>query len=480
MTKSVVNSDLINIVEDWTRKNEQEIIEGLTVKTPSDMLAFERKLMVLLMQLGALIIAWVIKSIVEDRDFQRQAARAIIPKQNRRYRHQSNQKTSMKTLFGNEVRVVTRYYTLKNKGMNGKGRNGSSIYPALERIGITNGVTPALAGEIAREVTEGPSMDAVRTRLTRLGMIFDIKVVQRISETFAKIGLKIREEWLKDGGKSGTLLVPEDESLKGMRVMIGIDGGRLRTRTRKRGRIKKGNKRHGFRTDWREPKLLVIRAIDGAGKVLKENLPIYDGTIGDADAIFDLLGAHLRARKIWLAQEIVCMGDGATWIWNRIGKVLDDLEVDPSKVTYGVDYYHAVEHLTAVADGRRGWTQKKRTRWLNRMKGLLMDGKIEQLIEELVKLARGRNARTVKREINYFREHMERMRYDQMREKNLPMGSGATESAIRQVVNMRLKGTGMFWLEHNAEAFLHLRCYLKAGRWDVIERAIIGYEKGAR
>ena len=64
------------------------------------------------------------------------------------------------------------------------------------------------------------------------------------------------------------------------------------------------------------------------------------------------------------------------------------------------------------------------------------------------------------------------MHYDLLAEKKLPKGSGATESAIRQVVNMRLKGAGMFWLEENAEALLHLRCYLKAGRWNAMEEAV--------
>jgi len=50
--------------------------------------------------------------------------------------------------------------------------------------------------------------------------------------------------------------------------------------------------------------------------------------------------------------------------------------------------------------------------------------------------------------------------------KKIPIGSGAIESAIRRVVNLRLKGAGMFWLEANAEAFLHLRCQLKVGRWN--------------
>jgi hypothetical protein len=58
------------------------------------------------------------------------------------------------------------------------------------------------------------------------------------------------------------------------------------------------------------------------------------------------------------------------------------------------------------------------------------------------------------------------MRYQLLRAQKLPMGSGAMESAVRRVINLKLKSPGKFWLLVNAEATLHLRSYLKAGHWD--------------
>ena len=48
----------------------------------------------------------------------------------------------------------------------------------------------------------------------------------------------------------------------------------------------------------------------------------------------------------------------------------------------------------------------------------------------------------------------------------LPLGSGAVESAVRMIVNLRLKSTGQFWLRENAQSMLMLRSYLKSGRFD--------------
>jgi hypothetical protein len=218
--------------------------------------------------------------------------------------------------------------------------------------------------------------------------------------------------------------------------------------------------------------VLVVRTFDKEGRVERNELPVYDATLGNADALFELLRAHLKARHIEDALEIVCACDGAPWIWERMKPMLIGLGVDPSKVTEVLDFYHALEHITAVADGRKMWSRKKRSRWLNGMRHLLVDGNIEAVLSGFRKLARGRAASKVKTEIRYFEENRERMHYDLLVEKNLPIGSGATESAIRQIVNMRLKGAGMFWKIQNAEAFLHLRCYLKARRWDTMERAV--------
>ncbi len=57
--------------------------------------------------------------------------------------------------------------------------------------------------------------------------------------------------------------------------------------------------------------------------------------------------------------------------------------------------------------------------------------------------------------------------------QNLPIGSGAIESLIRQVVNLRIKGNGKFWLRSNAEIMLHSRCQWVAGNWNKFCNSIL-------
>ncbi len=65
------------------------------------------------------------------------------------------------------------------------------------------------------------------------------------------------------------------------------------------------------------------------------------------------------------------------------------------------------------------------------------------------------------------------LNYNKISQLNLPIGSGAVESLIRQAVNLRLKGNGKFWLEENAEIILHARCQWLSGAWSDFTNSIL-------
>ena len=59
------------------------------------------------------------------------------------------------------------------------------------------------------------------------------------------------------------------------------------------------------------------------------------------------------------------------------------------------------------------------------------------------------------------------MDYNRLRRRGLPQGSGAFVCAIRRVINLRLKGPGLWWQEGNAEGALALRAAAVTERWQV-------------
>jgi hypothetical protein len=212
-------------------------------------------------------------------------------------------------------------------------------------------------------------------------------------------------------------------------VVISTDGGRLRVRKNKRGKkTKKGRSRYS--TDWREPKLLVIYVVNEKGRIDQEFAPVLDGTPAGPDEVFRLLECYLRELKVEEAKEVLFIADGAKWIWERVTKLWQRLGiVGVVRCRELVDFYHVVEHVYALAALNRSWGEPKRKQWATRQ-----------------------------------RHRLRRLNYSKARWAKTPIGSGSMESAVRRVVNLRLKGPGIFWREEHAEQMLLLRAYCKSKR----------------
>jgi hypothetical protein len=170
-----------------------------------------------------------------------------------------------------------------------------------------------------------------------------------------------------------------------------------------------------------------------------------------------------------LAGALIAQADGARWIWTRVPQLLEDLGVQLKRAYELVDFYHAVEHLGKVAACRKSWSPGERTKWVKKHKKLLRAGKIQQVIQAIKTLCRGRSSKEFGRERDYFLKNQDRMKYHTIEEMELPIGSGGMESAIRRVVNLRLKGPSIYWHVGTAEAMLTLRSFFKAGRWNMLK-----------
>jgi hypothetical protein len=135
-----------------------------------------------------------------------------------------------------------------------------------------------------------------------------------------------------------------------------------------------------------------------------------------------------------------------------------------------LDFYHAVQHLGQVAALRKDWSAKARARWHTQQRRFLLQGQVEQVIAAVQAICRGRNSKAIRKHREYFIKNQSRMAYAPLMALKLPIGSGAIESTVRRVVNLRLKGPSIFWCRASAEAILLLRSYYKAGRWNLLKR----------
>ncbi|QFS49889.1 ISLre2 family transposase ISCst1 [Nostoc sphaeroides CCNUC1] len=310
--------------------------------------------------------------------------------------------------------------------------------------------------------------EAACTFLIGWGINVSLKRIERLKYKFGKIGISLRQSKILNR-QFGTL--PNGNVLKGQRVVIAVDGGRTKIRINKKGRRNSKTNRHGFAGTWVEPKLLTIYVVDEQGEKIKNSeIPITnDGTYGDYKVFLQILEMNLVSLGISQAKQVLLIADGAEWIWIHIPPLLERLGC-PSETYQLFDFYHVTEHLQTFADVAFN-NEKERKDWFKKARKTLKKGYALTLIrqmDEFIIAASGERSKTMVTQRDYLlRAYREgRLNYAFILDKKLPIGSGAIESLIRQVVNLRMKGNSKFWLKDNAEIMLHLRCQWIAGSWD--------------
>ena len=213
----------------------------------------------------------------------------------------------------------------------------------------------------------------------------------------------------------------------------------------------------------------VLYVVGDDGRPSQTWAPIIDGTLRGPEAVFALLLSYARQIGLNAADKVLFIADGAPWIWRRLQRLIAALGLSPTQVLGLIDFYHAAKQLSDAVKLRR-WSATQRTRWLNRTRGLLKRARVDEVITALRELCRGRTAGKIRTHLNYFLKNRHRFAYTTMVGLGLPRGSGAVESAIRRVINLRIKGASIYWLPESVDAILLLRSFYKSGRWNCLQR----------
>jgi len=365
-------------------------------------------------------------------------------------------KVWIRTAHGMAVSVWVTYY--RRQGQRRAGKRYAGVYAGLVLLGIYDRCTPALATEVSLLAAMLGSLDEAQDVLADRGVELDTKTVRLIAYRYAA---RARLEQQIDK-------TAFEDTVAGRRVVISSDGGRLRLRETKRGpKTKKGRRR--YTGAWREPKVLIVYVVDAEGKREASFAPVIDATLKGPDAVFALLRTYLQRLDITQADQVLFIADGAPWIWKRVPLLVHALGLAAEQVHELLDFYHAVQHLGQVAALRKDWSAKARARWRTHQRHLLLRGEVEQVITAVRAICRGRNSKAIRTHREYFIRNQSRMAYAKLIAMKLPIGSGAIESTVRRVVNLRLKGPSIFWCRASAEAILLLRSYYKAGRWNLLK-----------
>jgi hypothetical protein len=218
--------------------------------------------------------------------------------------------------------------------------------------------------------------------------------------------------------------------------------------------------------EWREVKTVAIGAIHRTpdGPCTTDQLS-YCSRMSDVETFSQSVTGECHRRGTARARVVAAVADGAPWCQ----QVFDDQVPGSVRI---LDFPHAVGHLAEVAEAVFGRATTAANAWLALHRRILRDGDPELVLTALadvpVTTAADPAAAELIRDqvLAYFTKRRPQITYAAFRARGLPIGSGAVESANKQVVEARLKGAGMHWTPDNVNPMLALRAAWCSDRWD--------------
>lgn len=321
--------------------------------------------------------------------------------------------------------------------------------------------SPSLRRSIGMLAASGPFGHG--QRLMKQLSLLDLPV-KRLQESGEALGERIQDAAQAAATRAEPMLrdpkvgIPEvAASQRRGTLYVQMDGGRLNTTTE----------------GWREPKVATIYWAEDVVEVSKDRREVlkkeYIATLGDADVLALRLWEVACRWQWWTARQVVVLGDGAEWIWNRAK------ELFPEAVQI-LDLFHVEEHIWEVARqlyGGRGPQKDKGARnviklsakdiktgqWARARIAELERGDIDAIIQNLNRRRprRAEAKEAVDNLVGYLETNRSRMDYPTYVDRGFIVGSGSIESGVKNVVNQRMKGCGMRWAVDRAENMLHLR-----------------------
>jgi hypothetical protein len=220
------------------------------------------------------------------------------------------------------------------------------------------------------------------------------------------------------------------------------------------------------RVEWHEIKGAVLfRVEDQARKGSGRGMLVRKYAVawrGEPEEFGRRVYAEAMRRGLEEAGRVFVVADGGVWIWN--------LKEQHFPQAAGVlDFYHAVEHLGALAAAIHADPQAARD-WLAPLAHQLKHGGeagvihgINGLLQLCPSLPEDKR-KAVEREARYFNSHRDHLHYEQAAAQGCPIGSGAMESFCSQLQG-RVKCPGQFWTLQGERDLLGLDLADRNGDW---------------
>lgn len=214
---------------------------------------------------------------------------------------------------------------------------------------------------------------------------------------------------------------------------------------------------------WREMKLGRIFAESACYQEKKRGCiaqSTYVAHLGDHEAFLAKFDPQVAHKK-----DLVAIGDGARWIWDYWNTY------HPEAVQI-LDFFHLIEKigLWAVLVFKE---VKQGKEWIDHCKTLLLNNDSAEVVALITAIdCQGDRKDQQEQLLTYLANNKGRIHYKTYLEKGLFIGSGAVESANREVIQKRMKLSGQRWTRQGAQQVANLRVAFKSNRWEKLVQHI--------
>jgi hypothetical protein len=179
------------------------------------------------------------------------------------------------------------------------------------------------------------------------------------------------------------------------------------------------------------------------------------------EAFLEKFDRHVAAKK-----EVVALGDGARWIWDYWTTYY------PEAIQI-LDYFHLIEKIGCWAalvfkeeTPRKDWLALCE-KWLLNNEAL----EVELMVKSIA--CQGDKKKKQDQLLTYLTHNKDRIKYKTYLEQGLFIGSGAMESANREIVQKRMKLSGQRWTGDGAQQVVNIRVTFKNNQWDKLIQQIL-------
>ena len=158
---------------------------------------------------------------------------------------------------------------------------------------------------------------------------------------------------------------------------------------------------------------------------------------------------------------MVCIGDGARDLGQFFRKKYPD-------AIHVIDFFHVCEHLSKLSElffrdssDAKAWYKKHRAILKEDPNGA----------SKVIRAVRYRRSKTkespeIEAALKYLQRNRGKMNYFELKQNNLPIGSGVVEAACKKLIGARMKKPGMRWTVDGGQTVLTLRSLILSNRWE--------------